>query len=60
MWKYYADCINGYEGLGEMQLVSGDNGNDGKETFYLTNYLVFQHHISNTKLRVIFNEYKKH
>jgi len=50
VWKNYAGCINEYEELGQMRLVSGDNGNDGKETFNLTNFLVFQHHISNIKL----------
>jgi len=38
-----------------MHLVSGDNGNDGKETFYLPHYLAFQHNISTTKLRVTFD-----
>jgi hypothetical protein len=44
-----------YEELGQMHLVFGDNGNDGKETFYLPHYLVFQHNISTTKLTVLFD-----
>ena len=54
VWKNYAGCIKECEELEQMQLVSGDNGNEGKETFYLTHYLVFQHYISTTKLRGMF------
>jgi len=55
MWKNYADCMKKYEELGQMHLVCGDNGNDGKETFYLPHYLVFQPDISTTKLRAMFD-----
>jgi hypothetical protein len=37
MWKNYADCMKEYEELGYMQLVSGDNGDDGKEHFTCLN-----------------------
>ena len=54
VWKNYAGCIKEYEELGQMQLVSGNNGYEGKETFYLTHCLVIQQHISTAKLRGLF------
>jgi hypothetical protein len=44
-----------YEEPGHMQLVSGDGGVDGKETFYLPHHPVFKHDSSSTRLRVVFN-----
>jgi hypothetical protein len=52
--KNYAEFMKEYEELGQMQLVSGGGGVDGKETFYLPHHPVFKHDSSTTRLRVVF------
>jgi hypothetical protein len=55
MWKNYADCMREYEELGHTHLLSGNNRDYGKETFYLPHHPVFKHNSSITKLRVMFD-----